>query len=386
MRALEIARVNLVRLMRDRTSLFFVFLLPIVLIVVLGVIYGGRVAPRLGIVWTDDGAAAEDLVADLRVAEVKLEIKEFADAGALRDAVERGTIEMGIVIPPDYDAIVRTSGTAEIEVLSQPEGALVIREAVAAAVAKQSAQVRAARLAVERGDDFDAALARARVVQQALPGVDVPVVDVGDRLFPTGAGMFSLGAQSQLVLFMFLTSMTAATQLILTRQFGVSRRMFSTPTSAATIVAGETLGRFGVAMVQGVFIVLLSALVFGVGWGDPVGASLLVIAFALTGTGFAMLIGTFATNADQAGTVGVFGGMLLGFLGGAMVPLEVFGEPLRTIAQFTPHAWAIQGLRALAFEGAGPAGIAVQLTVLLAFGLVPLAVATWRFRRMLAGG
>jgi ABC-2 type transport system permease protein len=69
-----------------------------------------------------------------------------------------------------------------------------------------------------------------------------------------------------------------------------------------------------------------------------------------------------------------------------MVPLEVFGEPLRTIAQFTPHSWAIQGFRALAFDGAGPAGIAVQLAVLLAFGLVPLAVATWRFRRMLAGG
>jgi ABC-2 type transport system permease protein len=280
----------------------------------------------------------------------------------------------------------RTGGTAEIAVLSQPEGALVIRQGVAAAVADQSAQVRAARLAAERGADFGIALARARQLQQTLPGVEVGVVDVGDRLFPTGAGMFSLGAQSQLVLFMFLTSMTAATQLILTRQFGVSRRMFSTPTSAATIVAGETLGRFGVAMVQGVFIVLLSALVFGVSWGDPLGASLLVVAFALTGTGFAMLIGTFATNADQAGTVGVFGGMLLGFLGGAMVPLEVFGEPLRTIAQFTPHAWAIQGLRALAFEGAGPAAIAREVAVLLAFGLVPLAVATWRFRRMLAGG
>jgi ABC-2 type transport system permease protein len=386
MRAIEIARVNLVRLIRDRTSLFFVFLLPIVLIVVLGVIYGGRVAPRLGIVSTDSGALGADLVAALRSGEVKLEIKEFGTEADLRDAVERGTIELGIVIPPDYDATMRTGGTAEVTVVSQPGGTLAMQEAVAAAVANQSAQVRAARLAVERGGEFESALARAREVQQALPGVDVAVVDVGDRLFPTGAGMFSLGAQSQLVLFMFLTSMTAATQLILTRQFGVSRRMFSTPTSSATIVAGETLGRFGVAMVQGVFIVLLSALVFGVSWGDPLGASLLVIAFALTGTGFAMLIGTFATNADQAGTFGVFGGMLLGFLGGAMVPLEVFGEPLRTIAQFTPHAWAIQGLRALAFDGAGPAGIAPQLAVLLAFGLVPLAIATWRFRRMLAGG
>ena len=158
--------------------------------------------------------------------------------------------------------------------------------------------------------------------------------------------MFSLGAQSQLVLFMFLTSMTAATQLILTRQLGVSTRMFSTPTSAAMILLGETLGRFVVAMVQGVFIVLLSAVVFGVDWGDPLAATVLVVSFALVGTGVAMLIGSFANNADQAGTFGVFAGMMLGFLGGAMVPIEVFGEPMRTIAHLTPHAWAIDGFRA----------------------------------------
>ena len=53
MNVLVIARVNVLRLLRDRTSLFFVFVLPIVLIVVLGTAFGGRVAPRMGIVATD---------------------------------------------------------------------------------------------------------------------------------------------------------------------------------------------------------------------------------------------------------------------------------------------------------------------------------------------
>ena len=55
--ALLIAAVNVRRLLRDRTSLFFVFVLPIVLIVVLGTMYGGRTAPRMGIVAADSGAA-----------------------------------------------------------------------------------------------------------------------------------------------------------------------------------------------------------------------------------------------------------------------------------------------------------------------------------------
>ncbi len=385
MSALAIAQVNLTRLFRDRMSLFFIFLLPVVLIVVLGVMYGGRTAPRLGIVAIDVGQLGSDLIADLRTGDMPLEIREFADRAALADAVEQGTIEMGIVIPAGYDANLRGGGMADIAVVSQPSGLLAVEQGVAAAIARQSAQVRAARLAEQQGASFDAALASAREAQQTLPGVDVRVVDVGERMFPEGIGMFSLGAQSQLVLFMFLTSMTAATQLILTRQLGVSKRMFSTPTSAAMIIAGETLGRFVVAMVQGVFIVLVSALVFGVSWGDPLGATLLVISFALVGTGIAMLIGSFANNADQAGTFGVFAGMALGFIGGAMVPIEVFGEPMRSIAQLTPHAWAIDGLRSLAFDGATAVDIAPQLAVLMVFALVPLSLAVWRFRRTLAG-
>jgi ABC-2 type transport system permease protein len=384
MSALAIVQVNLIRLFRDRMSLFFIFLLPVVLIVVLGVMYGGRTAPRLGIVAIDVGQLGSDLVSDLRTGDMRLEVKEFADRAALADGVERGTIEMGIVIPAGYDGTLRGGGTAQIAVVSQPTGLLALEQGVAAAIARQSAQVGAARLAVAHGTTFDVALASARATQGALPGVGVAVVTVGDRVFPAGIGMFSLGAQSQLVLFMFLTSMTAATQLILTRQFGVSKRMFSTPTSAAMIVTGETLGRFMVAMVQGVFIVLVSALAFGVSWGNPLGATLLVVTFALVGTGFAMVIGTFANNADQAGTLGVFAGMLLGFLGGAMIPIEVFGEPLRSIAHLTPHAWAIDGFRRLIFDGAGPMEIAPILGVLLVFALVPLAIAALRFRRALA--
>jgi len=101
MTALTIARVNLLRMLRDRTGLFFVFLLPVILIVVLGTIYGGRVAPRLGIVAGDRGPLAMDLEAALRSGDLRLEILEVPTATELRDRVERGVLEVGLVIPPD---------------------------------------------------------------------------------------------------------------------------------------------------------------------------------------------------------------------------------------------------------------------------------------------
>ena len=386
MRAFEIARVNLVRMLRDRMGLFFVFLLPTVLIVVLGTVYGGRIAPRLGVVSADAGPLGAALVTSIEDGALTLELRTFATEADLRAAAEEGRIEIGLVIPAGYDATLRAGGTATVRVLGRVESSLsALREAVDAAVTRQSGAVRAARLVVAHGlGTFDEALARAKALEPSLARVAVVVTSLGQGMFPEGTTAFAPGAQSQLVLFMFLTSLTAASQLVLTRQLGVSARMVATPTPFRTILVGESLGRFLVAMLQGVFIVLLSALVFGVSWGDPVAASAIVVLFALVGTGAAMVVGVFARNADQASSLGVFLGMTAGALGGAMVPLEIFGEPMRTLAMLTPHAWAIQGLREVALRGANLAGVAGTLGVLALFAVVLLGLGTWGFRRAIA--
>ena len=117
-------------------------------------------------------------------------------------------------------------------------------------------------------------------------------------------GGFSIGAQSQLILFMFLTSLTGATELIVTRDLGISRRMFATPTRASVIIVGEGVGRLALALFQGAFIVVASTLLFGVEWGDPVAAIAIVVAFSFVAAGAAMLVGAVARNASQAGAIG----------------------------------------------------------------------------------
>ena len=45
--------------------------------------------------------------------------------------------------------------------------------------------------------------------------------------------------------------------------------MLATPTSPATVITGETLGRVLISCVQALVIILGSALLFGVNWGQP---------------------------------------------------------------------------------------------------------------------
>jgi ABC-2 type transport system permease protein len=234
------------------------------------------------------------------------------------------------------------------------------------------------------GIGFDQGLAIARDQMAAVPGVTVAIRTVGEVTEnPNG---FAVGAESQVILFMFLTSMTGAVALITTRLYGISRREFSTPTSAGTIVLGETLGRFAFALLQGGFIVVASAVLFGVDWVDPLATGAIVVLFALVASGAAMLLATIVSNEHQLSALAPALGMILALLGGAMVPIEVFPPLMRTLSHATPHAWAIDAFHQLLLNGGGVADIVPQLVALLAFAVGLLALASFRFRRQVTGG
>jgi ABC-2 type transport system permease protein len=317
-----------------------------------------------------------------------VEIRERASTDELRQGVESGDLVFGVAIPPGYDEALRSGRDVEVGLVSRQDSLLpALRQVVQAAVAEQSARVGAARVAADQaGISFDEALEVARARQEEAAGIGVRVTSLGEATVPSGGSIFALGAQSQTVLFMFLTSMTAASQLLLTRQLGVSRRMLSTPTRVRSILVGELGGRFAIAMMQGLFIVLVSSLAFGVEWGDPTGAAATIVLFALVGTGAAMTVGAFSRNADQASALGVVLGMVLGALGGAMVPLELFQEPMSSLAWLTPHAWAIDAFRDLVYRRAELLDILAQLGVLLAYAGVLVVIGTWGLRRSLTRG
>ena len=384
MKALEIARVSILRTFRDRMGLFFIVILPMILVIVLGLTYGGMNAARVGIADQDGSSLSESLVGDLQTTDVRLEIRRYATPDELRDAVERGFIEIGLAIPTGYGEALRAPGHAQVEVVAQPQSyASAVRTAIDGAIARQAALVQAARSAASiTGASFDAALVAAEGRQAAVAGVSVAVEGVRDvTANPNG---FAVGAQSQVILFMFLTSMTGAAVLITTRQLGITRREFSTPTSVRTIIAGETIGRFVFALFQGGFIVLASALLFGVDWIDPFATGAIVVAFALVASGAAMLLATLVTNEHQLSAVGPALGLILGLFGGTMVPMEVFPDAIRTLSHATPHAWAMEAFHHLQLDGGGLASVLVQVGVLLGFAAVLLTLAVFRFRRAIA--
>lgn len=381
MKSLSIGWVNVKRLFRERSNIFFVFIFPIAIVLLVGLQFGGDFRPAIGLSSGDDGEIAS-AIEDALVADGSLEVQPFESDSELIAAIERGAIQAGLLLPADMDSDAADGVRLEFEYVSRPDGAgPQLQSIVSAIIAEVMAPVGAAQFAdVETGAGFAPALVVARSVSDQVEPIGVEVRSVGESLFPATMGQFDLGASSQLVLFVFLTALAGSAALILTRKLGISKRMLSTPTRIGSIIVGESLGRFGTALIQGIYIIVLTFLIFRVNWGDPIGAFLLLVALAAVGAGAGMLLGSVFDNDEQAGGVGVVLSLGLAALGGAMVPSELFSPTMRTIAHLTPHAWALDGYAVLVRHDGSTLDILPQLGVLAIYAIVLLSLAAWRLR------
>jgi len=380
--ALALTRVEVRRLFRDRVAVFFVFALPALIILLVGSIFGGRDDVTVGLLRSPGGTNTDAFVARLTDT---VEVHDFDDRNEMIGALRHDEIVAAIVVP-DIDAALTAGNPVAVEVLSVPgTDASGIAALVRSAAAAEGVILFAGRFAADTvGAPLDDAVSAARHAagETAVEGDGVVLRVIGaedDQVIPDG---FGYPAASNLVLFTFITSLAASGSLIRMRRMGIARRALAAPVRSSTILIGLTATRLVNALIQSGVILVVGTLL-GVDWGDPLGAALIVVAFALVGAGAGLLAATFFRTEDQAGSIGPPIGIALGMLGGCMWPLEIVPPAMRAVGHALPHAWAMDGFIDILGRGLGVSAIVPELAVLLGFAAVLLTVATIRTRAAL---
>jgi ABC-2 type transport system permease protein len=374
-----IAANQMQRTARDRTALFFSLVLPVVIIVVIGTTFGGASALDVGVVDQDGSATSRALVAALD-RRPGLDVTAYGSVGAMRPEVRLDTVAAGIVIPAGYGAALRGGDDATIDLIADPTSSseAAVQASVRGAIGNQAVVIAAGRAA---GGDEASARTAARLARD-LPQPGVRSVSVsGDE--SAGLGSFDYTAPSNLVLFTFINTLVVGALLAGERRQGITRRMLATPHGTGTILAGIGLAKFSFALCQSLLIVVVGAVVFGVDWGDPVGAALVIVLFAAVATAVGLLVGSTARDPDQATALATPIAIGLAMLGGCMWPLEIVPPIMRTIGHLSPHAWAMDAWIGLVFDGDGVRAIAGDLAVLAGFAAVLGLLASRRLRRAL---
>ena len=156
MKSLTIAAMNLRRFMRERANIFFVFIFPMLLVLVLGSVFGGGFDTRLGVVALGSGELTSATVESLEARD-EFVVQRRDDRDAVIRAVERGELEAALIIPAGYDDAVRTGGAVEIDFVARPgQQASNLRRTIEAVLADRMALPRvAAFVAAEGAGTFD---------------------------------------------------------------------------------------------------------------------------------------------------------------------------------------------------------------------------------------
>jgi ABC-2 type transport system permease protein len=381
-RVLTIAGVELRRFLRDRSNIFFVFIFPLLLVVVIGSQFGGGGSPGTVAVTGEDSLLRQDVVAALERQDLEVGL---ADHDSALEQAARGRIGAALVVPEDAAAAYDAGEEVTLEVIpSSSASGLVVQQVVRTAIEGLTLDRAQLQALTSRGVDPGAAedaLESARA-DAAPPELRITDVDEIAQEF-SGLGQFDLGATSQLLLFVFLISTAASNTLIQARREGVIARTMAAPVTPVQALAGQAAGRWVICMFQGGYIMLATFLLFDVDWGSPLLALLVLAMFGAVAAGAALLLGALLDNEAAASGVGVGLGLVLAGIGGGMLPLELFSDTLRTVAHVTPHAWAYEAYAELQRHDGGLVDILPQLGVLAAMAAVVLALGAWALRRSL---
>jgi ABC-2 type transport system permease protein len=378
-----LARTELARIVRDRTGLFFILVLPVLVIIVIGSSIGSvSGAATIGVLDLDRTDASARLIADLDASD-DLEVVVVDDRESLAVDVRLDRLRAGIIVSAGHADRLAAGDTSELEMIIDPSRVTTTaaRTSVAAVIDRHAAVLTAAAFTETRTDVAAAEASEiAGSIADGLRPVTVQIEEVGTGGIDAGSP-FSYPAAANLVLFTFLNSLAVGGVIVESRRLGVTRRLLAGPVSPGTVVAGYAASRFLVALFQGLLVVVAGALLFDVSWGAPPAVALLVTLFAVVAAGAGVLVGAVARTPEQTQSVGVPLGIAMGMLGGALWPLDFVPDWLRQFGHVTPHAWAMDGWVAVIFEGGGVGDIVVELVVLTAFAVALMVVAAVMLRR-----
>lgn len=372
-----IVRANLRRMVNDRSNIFFIIVLPLLIVFALGSAIGSSTgAVLVGVVDTSPTDSSSAVLEAMRAVD-GVEIRTYSSADELRNDVARRVVDVGWAA---------SSPAAGPEVLtwyaSQGQGQL-LRGTLESIVRAVDVDARVLAIVTDESGRDDDAVADALDNAAAVVGTTPVAITTPDDPADDPTNITAVLAAGELTLFIFLTSLTGASYLLLTRQYGITRRMRAGPVTIGAIILGEGLSRYVVALAQAGIVLAGSTILFGVDWKDLGAVLALSAAMALVGTAAAILLGTVARNEQQAGAIGLMLGLVLAALGGSMQPLHFFPDALRTAAFATPHAWMNDALWRILVDGEGLAEVWPSIVILVGVGVVLSSLASAAMARTL---
>lgn len=369
------------RLLRqDMHGLFLLFAMPTAFILIMSLAMQGEFAARSGkkldILINDQDRSTQSQALAQGLADggaFKLINSEITDTTALKQALKSGDAAFAIIVPQHFGS------ELDDETITSPLTAIIAPD-----TSKQTEIIFLAALREAQGKLRLTEMLKASPLAIDTSAIANPQITVVHGYAESDAAPTAVqqNVPAWLVFAIFFVAIPLSNAMIRERQQGTLRRLRSTNVSPFTILASKWLTYFGVNQLQVLAMLLIGAYVLPLFGGDALSlagskSALFIIGAAVStaALGYALLIAVLAKTTEQATLMGGAGNIILGAIGGIMVPKFVMPATMQTFANCSPMAWGLDGFLNVLLRGGGVSAVFPQAAALIAFGIVTFIVA-----------
>jgi len=199
---------------------------------------------------------------------------------------------------------------------------------------------------------------------------------------PGGEAYLEYSFPGVLILILLFTAIFSTISIIEDRQLGFLQAVLVAPIPRSAITLGKILGGTTLALLQALIFLLLAPAV-GISLDSvkiaAITGTLILVAFALTATGFFIAWGMDSTQGFHAIMNLLL--MPMWMLSGSLFPAAGAPGWIKTIVSLNPLSYGVAALRRILYWQAPPSpdlpSMLVCITVTLLFGTAAFAATTW---------
>ncbi len=393
-------RKETLALLRDRHGLAALFVMPVIFILVMTMALhdafmpGAAIDVGYAIVDLDGSPHAQSLVKRLDKAGSFRRVAAPADVDTARAGLRASRYALVLVLPKGFGERLLTPGGADgqptapltllVDPTLNPALQLAFRNQTSAALGT----LRADELSQRASQLFGLPSSGKPLEREWADEIVSEAVQNDRNVRPPSSVQQNVPAW--LVFAMFFVVIPISSIFITERQQGTLQRLVTMGLPFRHVLLGKLLPFFVVNQIQALLMVAVGLYIVPLFSGEalvmPDGAGMLrwwlvAAAVSLAAVACALLVASIAKTTQQATIVGGVGNILMGAIGGIMVPKFMMPGAMQTLAECSPMAWGLNGFHTVMLRHGDFAAILPDLLKLLAFAAAALAVAIWLNRR-----
>ncbi|WP_150251039.1 ABC transporter permease [Nocardiopsis deserti] len=374
------------RYVRNGGLLTFGLLLPLGTAFFFNLVLGGGSAERDPSVYavadTDEGEMGSRFVDEVLAPledEGVLRIAEADSEDEARTMIEDRDARAAFLIPSDFTEALESGRETVLTVVGNANFTMETHIAREIANAYSTEHMRL-RLTVAASFEEEPSQEEAEALMAEAAAAPPPLrIAEEDGVPNRELDTSSYYSASMAYFFVFFAAMLSVTSIFEERSQGTLARLQAAPVPRQAIILGKLAGGLIVGLTSMAVLALVTSTVFGADWGHPAGAAVLIVTGVTAAIGLTAAVAGFAREGDQAANRVSVLAMLMGVLGGALVPISQLNA-FAFLGYLTPHRWFLEGLVGLTSDDL--ATVVLACGVLLSIGVAGLSVAMFRMGRI----